>query len=127
MSEGATPQFTSAAATRMLGDLRQGLEGYDRRRLLQCFDSTQSTYPQLRDQVEVLFQQYESFRVRYRLLETASDQGRGIVLAEFEIEATPRGGNRPEVRRLDRVRLTLRWNGTTWQITDFSPQGLFSF
>jgi hypothetical protein len=126
-SDGGAPQFSAAVATQVLDQLRQGLEGYNRRLLLQCFDARQSTYPELRDQVEELFQKYDSFRVRHRLLEAATQEDAGIVLAEFEIEASPRAGDRSSVRRRDQVRLILRSNGKNWQITEFSPHELFSF
>ena len=126
-SDGGPPQFTAAVATQILNQLRQGLEGYNRRLLLQCFDTRQSTYPELRDQIEELFQKYDSFRVRHRLLETATQEGAGIVLAEFEIEASAQAGDRSSVRRREQVRLILRSNGKNWQITGFSPHELLSF
>jgi hypothetical protein len=120
--------FALSGAHQLFDQLRQGLEGYSQSRLLKNFDAARlPDYPALQDQVEVLFEKYESFRVRYHILQTAREDEQEIVLADFEIEATPRGGAASGVRKSAQLRLTVGWDGRAWKITGFSPRDFLSF
>ena len=77
------------------------------------------------DQIEAYFTRYESFRVTLRIIQTSMENDRGIILAEFQLENTPRGGGRIS-RRQGQLRFELEPSPKGWKIVDFNPRGFFS-
>jgi hypothetical protein len=120
------PAFAAADAVRVLDGLRQALESGSRSRFLKAFDGRRMPgYAAFRDQITEFFEEYDSFRMQYRLMQTAMDGEFGAVVAEVGIDAVPAGGTGPGVRRDASVRLVLDWDGKSWKITDLAPRSLF--
>lgn len=119
------PAFAAADAVQVLDGLRQALESGSRSRFLKAFDGRRMPgYAAFRDQITEFFEKYDSFRMQYRLMQTAMDGEFGAVVAEVGIEAVPVNGTGPGARR-DAVRLVLAWDGKAWKITDLAPRNLF--
>lgn len=128
-AEGPTqlPRFTEEDATRVLDDLLQALEAGSQIRLLEMFDAQKMpNYPLFRDQVTEFFEKYESFDVRYHLLQAAREGDHGVVLVDFVIDLVPTDPTAPHVHKQAQLRLVLSSKGKQWKIVDLSPRGLFS-
>jgi hypothetical protein len=82
-------------------------------------------YPAFRDQVAQFFDKYEAFRVQYRITQVSDEEHVGVVLVDFQVEATPNEEISPNVRRRVQLRLVLAWEEKQWKIVDFAPRGLF--
>jgi hypothetical protein len=121
-----TEAFDERAAAQVLGTIRDGLEGHSQRRLLSAFDSkTMDGYLTFEDQIDAYFTRYESFRVTYRILQTSEENERGVILAEFHLESSPRGGGTVAFRE-GQLRFELQRGPKGWKIVDFDPRGFFS-
>jgi len=95
--------FDERAAAVVLGHIRDGLEAHSQRVLLSTFDAGKMDgYLSFSDQVDAYFTRYESFRVTYHILQISQDNGRGVMLADFQVENTPRGGGRTSLRTRER-------------------------
>ncbi len=119
--------FSAAVANRVLNDLRDGLEGYSQRLTLSVFDQDKMDgYLQFEDQIRMLFDQYEGFRVHYRITQSSIEGAKGVVLVDFQMEEIPRGGAAPPVRRSGQLRLEMERGRKGWKIVDINPRGFFS-
>jgi hypothetical protein len=120
------PDFTEHDALGILQRVGDALENGNERSFLSNFDADRMPdYPVFRDQVHTFFQQYESFRVSYQVQQVAMEGANGVSLSDFTLDARPRGGELPDVRKQVQLRLVLAWNGKAWKIADLSPRELF--
>jgi hypothetical protein len=119
--------FSDAVANNIMADLRDGLEGHSPRLLLSAFDGDKMEgYLSFKDEMENFFNRYQAFRVRYRILQTAVEGARGIILVDFEMEETPRNEMAAPARKSSQVRFELERGRKGWKIVDFRPRGFFS-
>lgn len=117
------PAFTEADGVRLIDELRRALETDNRSRFLKAFDAKRMPgYPAFRDQVADLFARYSEFQVRYHVTQTTMDGELGAAVADFEIDATPRDGLSPNVRKRVPLRLVCGWDGKQWRVVDLSPR-----
>jgi hypothetical protein len=120
------PAFAAADAVRVLDGLRRAFESGRQGRFLKAFDGRRMPgYAEFRDQMAEFFDRCDSFRMRYRVTQTAMDGEFGAVVAEVGIDAVPADGTGPGVRRDASVRLVLAWDGKGWKIIDLAPRNLF--
>jgi len=118
--------FSVGAANSVLSDLRDGLEGHSQRLMLSAFDQDKmSGYMSFEDQIQALFEKYDSFRVHYRIAQSTIEGAKGVVLVDFEMEEIPRTGG-PPLRRSGTLRFEMERGPKGWKIVDFSPRGFFS-
>ena len=118
--------FSEAVAERVLSDLRDALVGQSQRRTMALFERAQMPdYEEFAGDIAVLFEEYESFRVRYRIAQTAGENGRGIAMVQFTLEATPLGDTAPPLRRTAQLRFEFARSGKTWKIVDVKPRSFF--
>lgn len=123
----AAPAFSEADAARLLAEVQQALEGNNQRRFLQLFDAGRMpNYAAFQDQVAEFFEKYESFRVRYHITQTSAEGELGLVLADFELEATPTGAYVPNVRKHAQLRLVTAWDGKRWRVVDWRPGSILN-
>jgi hypothetical protein len=122
-----TEVFSTAVANSVLNDLRDGLVGHTPRRMLSAFDADKMDgYPEFKNQIQSLFNQYESFRVYFRIVQSASEGPKGVVLVDIQLEETPRGAISPPVRKSGQMRFELERGRKGWKIVDCSPRNFFS-
>src|SRR5512146_2864646 len=82
--------FSAGVANDVLNDLRDGLEGHSQRLMLSAFDQDKMTgYLSFEDQIQALFQKYDSFRVHYRIAQSTIEGSKGVVLVDFDLEEIP--------------------------------------
>jgi len=119
--------FSTAVANRVLNHLRDGLEGHTPRRMLAAFDADKMDgYLEFRDQIQAFFNRYESFRVYFRIVQSAGEGGKGVALVDIQLEAVPLSTISPPVRRNGQVRFELERGRKGWKIVDFNPRNFFS-
>jgi hypothetical protein len=121
--------FSIAVADRVLSALRDALLDQNRSRMLAMFDRNRMPgYAEFAVAIEPLFQQYEqkyqSFRVRYQILQTNDDACAAMV--EFTLEAIPIDSNLPPVRHSDQLRFKFERLGNDWKIVDVQPRSFFA-
>jgi hypothetical protein len=117
-------EFSEEIAKRVLGQIRDGLEGHNPQRMLTAFDPDRMDgYLGMEDRVYAYFDRYENFRVFFRILQSSTDSDRGMALAEWQIEAIPRSGL-PR-RREGQVRFEFAGGKNGWRIVDFTPRDFF--
>ena len=122
----AADNFSEAVAERVLNDLRDGLVGQSQRRTLAVFDRAQMPdYEEFSGDMAVLFEEYESFRVRYRIGQTTAENGRGVATVDFTLEATPLSTTAPPLHRSAQLRFEFARSGKTWKIVDVKPRSFF--
>jgi hypothetical protein len=120
---GERPAFSEADGVRLMNELRQALESENRSRFLKMFDAKRMPgYAAFRDQVAEFFGKYDAFEARYHLTQVAMDGEFGAVLADFELDAKPRDGVTPNVRKRVPLRLVTGWDGRQWRIVDMAPR-----
>jgi hypothetical protein len=121
-----TTVFSEKVANDVLGQIRDGLEGHTQRLMLGAFDDyTMDGYLQFEDQIERMFQRYDSFRVHFTIVQTTVEGSRGIVLVNARLEETPRGGGAPQ-SRTSQLRFELERGKKGWKVVDFRDRGFFS-
>lgn len=119
-------RFTDGDAANIMDRFRQALESNNQRGLLKLFDPARlPDYPAFRDQVEQFFDRNDAFQVQYRITQVSNEENFGVVLAEFQLEATASGGSPPSLRRRVQLRLVLAWDGKQWKVVDLAPRALF--
>jgi hypothetical protein len=126
-ADTGSAQFSDDVAAQLLDRIRDGLEGHNPDRMLGVFDPAKfSNYAAFRDQVRALFQKYETFRVSYQIMQSWPNVERGVLLVNFEMEATPRGGSLPAEHRGGQVRIEIEHVPRGWKLTGLVPRDLFS-
>jgi hypothetical protein len=119
-------EFSEAVANEVLAQVRNGIEARNQRLVLSAFDREKfGGYLGFEDQLQGFFEKYESFRTYFRVLQTSVEGGKGVVLAEFDIECTPVGGG-AAMRRNNQLRFELQKGSRGWKIVDMRPRGFLS-
>jgi len=122
-----TEVFSTAVASSVLNDLRDGLEGHTQRLMLSAFDADKMDgYLEFEDQIEAFFNRYSTFSVYFRIAQTATDGPKGIALVDIQLEEIPRGSASPPIRKNGQIRFELERGKKGWKIVDFSPRNFFS-
>ncbi len=121
-----TEVFSQAVANDVLGQVRDGLEGHSQRLMLGAFDQDKMDgYLSFEDQIQALFNRYDSFRVHYRISNSSVEGGKAVVLVDWEMEEIPRGNGSPQ-RRNGQLKFELERGRKGWKIVDVNPRGIFS-
>jgi len=122
-----TEVFSTAVANSVLSDIRDGLEGHSQRLMLSAFDGDKMDgYLEFEDQIQALFNKYDSFRVHFRIVQTATEGSKGIALVDIQMEEIPRAAGSPPGRKSGQMRFELERGRKGWKIVDFRPRGFFS-
>lgn len=121
----ASKEFSDDVATQVLGLIRDGLQSHSSARFLAAFDREGlADYLSFEDQVHSYFNQYDSFRAYFRVLQISKEDAHGVVLAEWQIESA-RDSSGPPQRRQSQVRFELAPGKNGWQIVALSPRNFF--
>jgi len=126
-SQNPQPQqnvFDDRAASRLLLQLSEALQGHSQKQLLALFDLGKMKDGTLfRQQIDSFFSQTEFIRVHMNLIEVVAESATVTVDTEMEIE--PRNGG-PSVRRNDRLTFVVVNAGKNWKFVDLLPRSFFS-
>jgi hypothetical protein len=122
--EAVATEFSEDVAKQVLNRIRDGLQGHNPRQMLSAFSRDQMDgYYAFEDRLYSYFNRYDSFRVYFHILQTSAENDRGVALAEWQIEGTPRSG--PPERHEGQVRFEFVSGAKGWQIVEFSPRDFF--
>ncbi len=122
---GADTPFSAQIVESLMAKVEDGLIAHNPRKLLSAFDPQIPGYPEFRDRIETMFQQFESFRVNYNVQEITTEGARGIALVDFQMEAIPRNDLAAPVRKAAQLRLECEPGRKGWKIVNFQPQNFF--
>jgi hypothetical protein len=118
--------FDAQAASRLLRDLSEALQGQSQKKFLALFDLDRMKDSALfRQQIASFFSRTISIRVHLNLGETAVEGDGATVAVDAQMEAAPGDGG-PIVRRNDRLNFTVANTGGTWKFVELQPRSFFS-
>jgi len=118
--------FDERAASRLLMQLSEALQGHSQNQFLSLFDlDKMKNGPIFKQQVAVFFSQTESIRVHLNLVEVAMEGERATAAVDAEMEVEPRNGG-PAERRNERLNFVVAGAGGNWKFVDVQPRGFFS-
>ncbi len=119
--------FTDDVARYLLGEVRDGLEGYQLRRMLAAFDGDKmAAYSSFEDQVRAMYANYSEFRVHFRIVESTTESAKGIVLVNFQLEQIPSSPDAEPHRKSSQIRFEFARGEKGWRIVNLSPRAFFS-
>jgi len=122
-SEQPSPAFTEADASKLLSQVAEGLQGHSSRKMLGTFDlSRMDGSAQFKEQITSFFNQYETIRVHFKLVQVKDDEA----TVDAEMDGTPRNAiTAPEHKRLQ-LRFIVAKTAAGWKFVDVQPRGFFS-
>jgi hypothetical protein len=127
-SAPATEEFSNDVVSRLLTQVTQGFVSNNQAQVLAAFDAGRMRYyARFRDNIQTLFAKYDSFRAAYRLRQSWPEGERGVVIVDFELEATPVEENSPPMRHSAQLRFEFARGRKGWRIVDLAPRGFFSY
>lgn len=118
--------FDQQAASRLLLQLSESLQGHSQKQFLALFDlGRMKDGPLFKQQASSFFTQTESIRVHLNLIDTSVDGDKASIAVDAEMEAEPRNGN-PIARRNERLNFVVANVGNSWKFVDLQPRSFFS-
>lgn len=115
--------FTEADAARLLRQVVEGLEGHSARKMLGAFDlSRMDGGAAFKEQITAFFNQYETVRVHFKLIEVVDDQA----VVDAEMDGTPRNAITPPEHKSIQLRFTGAKGNGGWKFIEVHPRGFFS-
>jgi len=126
-AEPANQSFSGEVAEGLVGQFCDGIVGLDREATLAVFDRERMPdYSAFAEQIGLMFAHYDSFQVRYELLQIAGEAGANLALIDFTLEAVPAGENQLPVRRSAQLRFTFSQGKAGWKVSDLQPREFFA-
>jgi hypothetical protein len=118
--------FDAQAASRMLLQLSEALQGHSQKQFLALFDLDRMKDGALfKQQINSFFGQADSIRVHLNLVDTSFDGDKASLAVDAEMEAQPRDGGAP-TRRNERLNFAVGRVDDTWKFVDVQPRSFFS-
>lgn len=128
----APPQnaFDEKAASQMLLQMSEALEGHSQKQFLALFDLQKMKDGELfKDQVASFYAQTESIRIHMNLAELTANGAQATFSVEAEMETEPTNSG-PMSRRNERITFTVTSftasNNHNWKIIEVQPRSFFS-
>ena len=121
---GAPPEstFTESAASKLLNQVAEGLQGHSSRKMLGAFDlSRMNGGAVFREQITAFFNQYDTIRVHFKLVEVKDN----TATVDAEMDQTPRSAIAPPQHKSMELRFTAEKDGSGWKFVDVRPRGFF--
>ena len=118
--------FDAQAASRLLLQLSEALQGHSQKQFLSLFDLDKMTDGALfKQQVNSFFGQTDSIRVHLNLMDTSLDGDKANLAVDAEMEAQPSNGGAP-ARRNERLTFVVVRVGDKWKFVEAQPRSFFS-
>ena len=122
-SFGQGEEFTEANATKVLQQVKSGIEGRNERRVLSAFDEEKMEgYLQFQDQVRGFLRRNDPIRLYYRVAQTSAAGEKGVAMIELQMEANPADGNGSAVRKDQQVQVEFERGKSGWKIVSWTPE-----
>lgn len=118
--------FDTQAASRLLLQLSESLQGHSQKQFLALFDLEKMKDGSLfKQQINSFFAQTESIRVHLNLVDTSLDGDQAVIAVDAEMEAEPSNGGAIS-RRNEQLKFVVANVGNSWKFTDLQPRSFFS-
>jgi hypothetical protein len=118
--------FDAQAASRMLLQLSEALQGHSQKQFLGLFDlDRMKDGPLFKQQINSFFGQTDSIRVHLNLMDTSLDGDKANLAVDAEMEAAPSSGGAPS-RRNERLTFAVVRLGDKWKFIEVQPRSFFS-
>jgi hypothetical protein len=118
--------FDAQAASRLLLQLSEALQGHSQKQFLALFDLSKMKEGTLfKQQINSFFAQTESIRVHLNLADTSPDGDKAKIAVDAEMEAEPSNGG-AIMRRNDRLNFVVAYAGNSWKFVELQPRSFFS-
>jgi len=115
--------FTEAAASKLLSQVAEGLRSHSAKKMLSAFDLSMMDGGSIfKEQITALFNQYESIRVHFKLVEVKEN----VAVVDAELDGTPPNGDSPPQHKNVQLRLTAAKTSAGWRFVDAQPRAFFS-
>lgn len=122
----APATFDAQAASRLLLQLSESLQGHSQKQFLALFDLVKmKDGPLFKQQINSFFAQTESIRVHLNLVDTSMDGDKANIAVDAEMETEPVNGG-PIARKNERVNFVVAKAGNSWKFVDLQPRSFFS-
>ena len=111
----------------VLEPLQSGIEEHKLAQVLAVFDPEETPdYARLRDQMRAFFNQHETVRFRYKVLQVTSEKDHGSAIAEVDMAATPMDETKMAVQRSTQMSFQLKLGAKGWKLVGFKPSDFFT-
>ena len=118
--------FDEQAASRLLLQLSEALQGHSQKQFLALFNLDMMKDGALfKQQINSFFSQTESIRVHLNLVDTSVDGDKASITVDAEMEAQSGNGGAP-TRRNERLNLVVANGGNSWKVVEVQPRSFFS-
>ena len=119
-------EFGNDVVSRLLQQVTDGFNTGNPGEVLAAFDHARMrNYARFRDDIKALFAQYDTFRAGYNLRQSWAQDGRGVVIVEFELEGATQDEGSAPFRRSAQLRFEFARARAGWKIVDVSPRSFF--
>src|SRR5215471_10825905 len=119
----AADVLTDAAASKLLNQVAEGLQGHSSRKMLAAFDLSRMNGGAIfREQITAFFNQHETIRVHFKLVNVTEN----VAVVDAEMEETPRNAITPPQHKSTELRFTAAREGSGWKFVDVQPRGFFN-
>ena len=118
--------FDAQAASRLLLQLSESLQGQSQKQFLELFDLSRMKDGSLfRQQVSSFFSKTISIRVHMNLVDTSVEGDKATLAVDAEMEAEPDTGG-AVTRKNDRLNFAVAREGDKWKFVEVQPRSFFS-
>lgn len=122
-SDQADDSFNDLAASKLLGQVAEGLQGHLSRKMLDAFDlARMARGATFKEQVTAFFNQYDSIRVHFKLVEVKEN----TVIVNAQMEESTSGEFITPQRKSAQLRFTAEKTPAGWKFVDVQPRSFFS-
>lgn len=122
-TDPADDSFNDLAASKLLSQVAEGLQGHLSRKMLDAFDLARMTRgATFKQQVTAFFNQYDSIRVHLKLLEVKDN----TVIVNAQMEESTSGNFPAPQHKSAQLRFTAEKTPAGWKFVDVQPRAFFS-
>jgi hypothetical protein len=122
-SDQPADSFSELAASKLLSQVAEGMQGHLSRKMLDTFDLPRMTRGAIfKEQVTAFFNQYDSIRVHFKLVEVKDN----TVTVDAQMEESTSGDVTPPQHKTAQLRFTAEKTAAGWKFVDVQPRAFFS-
>ena len=122
-SDPPADTFSENTASKLLSEVTEGLQAHLPRKLLGMFDLNRMNRGAIfKEQVTAFFNQYDSIRVHFKLVEVKDN----TIIVNAEMEASAPNAITPPQHKSVQLRFTAEKTASGWKFIDVQPRSFFS-
>lgn len=122
-SDPPADTFSESIASKLLSEVTEGLQAHIPRKMLGVFDLNRMNRSAIfKEQVTAFFNQYDSIRVHFKLVEVKDN----TVTVNAEMEESAPNAITPPQHKSTQLRFTAEKTSSGWKFVDVQPRSFFS-